>query len=207
MGKKRMDKRGTRKPLTKIKFLVEGSTERNYFKELLKDINYKLHIDIEDVTGGGYSSFTNNININKSIYDIVIIIADLDRTLKHTTEKKRLIDLIKLLEKENKKNNIFLTFENIETWFKATFDYRVSNLTSELGYQGSSKGKEDIYKRLKDKNASFEKGITKFKIEDLYYYKPDLTKGIKKENNIFKSQSNLIYFKNYLKDVLEVLNE
>ena len=36
MAKKRVDKRGTRKPITKIKFLVEGITEKFYFKELLK---------------------------------------------------------------------------------------------------------------------------------------------------------------------------
>lgn len=206
MGKRREDKRETRKQLTKIKFLVEGPTEKNYFKDLLKDINYKLHIDIEDVGGGGYSSFTNKININKVIYDIIIVIADLDRVSNHKNEKGNLKTLIKLIEKENKKNNIFLTFRNIETWIEATFDYRVSNLTSELGYTGSSKGKNDIYKRLKDKNARFENGISKFKKKDLYYYKPSLDKGVTQEVNIYKVQSNLMYFIDYLNDILKVLN-
>ena len=49
MAKKRADKRGTRKPITKIKFLVEGITEKFYFKELLKFKEYSAHLDIDDI--------------------------------------------------------------------------------------------------------------------------------------------------------------
>lgn len=205
MGKKRIDKRSTREPLNKIKFLVEGETEYYYFKSLLIDIGYKLHIDIENISGGGYFSFTKNITKNKLIYDIVIVIADLDRTYSHPNEKEKLTELIDLIKKENEKNNIFLTFENIETWLKATFDYPISDLTSELGYQGSSKGKDDIYRRLLNKNANFENALPKFKIDTLYFYKPTLKEGIKKEENLFRTQSNLIYFIDYLKNILKVI--
>lgn len=46
MAKKRIDKRGTREPLIRVKFLVEGATEKFYFKELLKYEEYSLHLDI-----------------------------------------------------------------------------------------------------------------------------------------------------------------
>ena len=47
MAKKRVDKRGTRKPITKIKFLVEGITEKFYFKELLKFKEYSVPVNMK----------------------------------------------------------------------------------------------------------------------------------------------------------------
>lgn len=144
MAKKRIDKRGTREPLIRVKFLVEGATEKFYFKELLRDEGYSLHLDIDDINGGGYFAFTREITKNKSLYDIVIVIADLDRASTHIGEKEKLSDLIILLEKLNIKNNIFLTYKNIETWQVATLPYKVNDLSSELGYSGKTKGKEEI---------------------------------------------------------------
>ena len=204
MAKKRIDKRGTREPLIRVKFLVEGATEKFYFKELLRDEGYFLHLDIDDINGGGYFAFTREITKNKSLYDIVIVIADLDRASTHIGEKEKLSDLIILLEKLNIKNNIFLTYKNIETWQVATLPYKVNDLSSELGYSGKTKGKEDIYQRLVDKGAIYTIAKTKFKESNLYYLKKELVKGIFNEENIVKTQSNLIYFLEYLKNVLEI---
>lgn len=204
MAKKRIDKRGTREPLIRVKFLVEGATEKFYFKELLRDEGYSLHLDIDDINGGGYFAFTREITKNKSLYDIVIVIADLDRASTHVGEKEKLSDLIILLEKLNIKNNIFLTYKNIETWQVATLPYKVNDLSSELGYSGKTKGKEDIYQRLVDKGAIYTIAKTKFKESNLYYLKKELVKGIFNEENIVKTQSNLIYFLEYLKNVLEI---
>lgn len=204
MAKKRIDKRGTREPLIRVKFLVEGATEKFYFKELLKYEGYSLHLDIDDINGGGYFAFTREITKNKSLYDIVIVIADLDRASTHIGEKEKLSDLIILLEKLNIKNNIFLTYKNIETWQVATLPYKVNDLSSELGYSGKSKGKEDIYQRLVDKGAIYTIAKTKFKESNLYYLKKELTKGTFNDENIAKIQSNLIYFLEYLKNVLEI---
>lgn len=204
MAKKRIDKRGTREPLIRVKFLVEGATEKFYFKELLRDEGYSLHLDIDDINGGGYFAFTREIIKNKSLYDIVIVIADLDRASTHIGEKEKLSDLIILLEKLNIKNNIFLTYKNIETWQVATLPYKVNDLSSELGYSGKTKGKEDIYQRLVDKGAIYTIAKTKFKESNLYYLKKELVKGIFNEENIVKTQSNLIYFLEYLKNVLEI---
>ena len=55
-----------------------------------------------------------------------------------------------------------------------------------------------------DKGAEFEIGQRKFKLENLYYTKQDLEKGKFKEENISKTQSNLIYFFEYLRDILEI---
>lgn len=204
MAKKRIDKRGTREPLIRVKFLVEGATEKFYFKELLRDEGYSLHLDIDDINGGGYFAFTREITKNKSLYDIVIVIADLDRASTHIGEKEKLSDLIILLEKLNIKNNIFLTYKNIETWQVATLSYKVNDLSSELGYSGKTKGKEDIYQRLVDKGAIYTIAKTKFKESNLYYLKKELVKDIFNEENIVKTQSNLIYFLEYLKNVLEI---
>lgn len=204
MAKKRIDKRGTREPLIRVKFLVEGATEKFYFKELLKYEGYSLHLDIDDINGGGYFAFTREITKNKSLYDIVIVIADLDRASTHIGEKEKLSDLIILLEKLNIKNNIFLTYKNIETWQVATLPYKVNDLSSELRYSGKSKGKEDIYQRLVDKGAIYTIAKTKFKESNLYYLKKELTKGTFNDENIAKIQSNLIYFLEYLKNVLEI---
>lgn len=184
MAKKRIDKRGTREPLIRVKFLVEGATEKFYFKELLRDEGYSLHLDIDDINGGGYFAFTREITKNKSLYDIVIVIADLDRASTHIGEKEKLSDLIILLEKLNIKNNIFLTYKNIETWQVATLPYKVNDLSSELGYSGKTKGKEDIYQRLVDKGAIYTIAKTKFKESNLYYLKKELVKGIFNEEKI-----------------------
>ncbi len=48
---------------------------------------------------------------NGSTYDIVIIIADLDRAEAHSHEIPALERLIRILEKANIKNNIFLTYK------------------------------------------------------------------------------------------------
>lgn len=55
-----------------------------------------------------------------------------------------------------------------------------------------------------DKGAEFEIGKRKFKLENLYYIKQGLEKGKFKEGNISKTQSNLIYFFEYLRDILEI---
>lgn len=128
----------------------------------------------------------------------------MDRASTHIGEKEKLSDLIILLEKLNIKNNIFLTYKNIETWQIATLPYKVNDLSSELGYSGKSKGKEDIYQRLVDKGAIYTIAKTKFKESNLYYLKKELTKGTFNDENIAKTQSNLIYFLEYLKNVLEI---
>lgn len=46
MAKKRIDKRGTKEPLIRVKFIVEGTTEKFYFKELLKYEGYSPHLNI-----------------------------------------------------------------------------------------------------------------------------------------------------------------
>lgn len=203
MGKKREDNRKTREAIIKVKFLVEGDSEKYYFKEFLKFKKCSISLDIENINGGGYFSFTKNIMKNKKLYDIVIVIADLDK-IENENEEKSLKELIELLEKLNIKNNIFLTFKNLETWQKATFPYKVKDLTIELGYRGTSKAKKDIYQRLVNKGATYEIGQKNFKEKDLYYLKKELKSGMINENNKYKVQSNLIYFLEYLKDVLNI---
>lgn len=93
MTKKRIDKRGTREPLIRVKFFVEGATEKFYFKELLKNEGYSLHLDIDNISGGGYFAFIRELTKNKSLYDIVIIIADLDRASTHVGEKENVMKI------------------------------------------------------------------------------------------------------------------
>ena len=80
----------------------------------------------------------------------------------------------------------------------------MNDLASELGYSGKSKGKEDIYQRLVAKGAIYTIAKKKFKENNLYYLKKGLNKGIFKEENTMKVQSNLTYLLEYLKDILNI---
>jgi hypothetical protein len=204
MAKKRIDKRGRRKLETRVQFLVEGDTEEYYFKSYLKDIKYQIKISIDNLKGGGYKAFLDKIYKNRSLYDVIIVITDLDRA-RELREKESLIKLIKLLQEENNRNNIFLTFKNIEDWQKATLNLKGKNFNEYLGYSGKTKGQPDIYARIKNKGGSFENATGKFKEENLFFIKKDFNKGLIIESNLMKNQSNLIYFKEYLNQ-LEVLN-
>jgi hypothetical protein len=194
----------TRKPNINIQFLLEGETEEYFFREYLKDSGYKLRIQIDTLRSGSYRNFITHIEKNKSIYDIVIIVADLDRASPPDNELDNLKKLIRLLEGENPKNNLFLTYENLETFFSACLPkLGTDNLETYLGYSKGSKGKEDIYDRLKRKDIDFKLAGSKFRENDLFYVKKNFIKGVIDENNIRKKQSNLTYFIEYIKNIVE----
>ena len=69
---------------------------------------------------------------------------------------------------------------------------------------GNLKEKKIFSKDLWIEGAKFEIGQRKFKLENLYYTKQGLEKGKFKEGNISKTQSNLIYFFEYLRDILKI---
>lgn len=195
-----MAKLEKRELLKNVVFLVEGETEKFYIGSLLKELNFKSKITISCMKGGGYRCFLDKIHKNKTIYDIIIVVADLDRAEHRPEELKTLKKLIELLKKENPLNNIFLTYKNIETWFVASLpSTMINSLNDYLGYKGSSKGRDDIFKRIKDKNGHIEIAKNKFKEDNLFFVKKDDKKGVLHEKNISKVQSNLIYFDDFLK--------
>lgn len=195
MARKKNKKRKLEKNIT---FLVEGITEKYYLSSLLDEFKYKKRKAIISLDGGGYKDFLNKIHKNKDIYDVIIVITDMDKASTITGEMKNLLELIKLLEKQNLNNNIFLTFKDIEEWMKKSLPSIKGSLIQYLGYSGSTKGKEDIYKRLSDKGGSFKLAKNKFKEENLFYIKKDESKGKIIKENKSKIQSNLMYFDEYL---------
>ena len=85
MAKKRIDKRGTREPITKIKFLVEGITEKFYFKD--GNINW-------------IKKYANNIYFKYLYYWFISPIGknQIDSYLIGSTQKALTIEAIKKLE-------------------------------------------------------------------------------------------------------------
>lgn len=202
-------KKESRNKITTIKFIVEGETEKQYFKEMFKDKNININSEIElsrgTRGGGGYKDFIKNIEKNRNVNDVVIVITDLDKATDKTkpTEKDNLNSLIKLLEKENMKNNIFLTLDDFETWIKSMFKNEPKNLSEFLGFGDNHKGKTNVYNSVIKKDGSFEIASKKFANENLYYTKKEFKKGKIEIDNLFLQQSNLTYFLEYIQKIIE----
>lgn len=202
MARLRKDKRGSKKTSLNIQFLVEGETEKYFIPDFLRNNGYSLKINITTMNGGGYFEFIKNIQKNSSTYDVIIVVTDLDRAGDLSGELPRLKQLISLLEKENDRNNIFLTYKDIETFIKACLPgIGGIDLDTYLGYKKGSKGKLDIYRRLQDKDIDFQKAKDTFKDNNLYYKKKDFVNSEFREDNIRKIQSNLLYFIDYINKV------
>jgi len=66
-----------------------------------------------------------------------------------------------------------------------------------------SKGESDIYRRLKGKDINFELANSAFREGSLYYKKKEFSKGEIVEENLRKKQSNLTYFREYIKKITD----
>lgn len=143
--------------------------------------------------------------VEELINEVCIVITDLDRAKKGTSfnkgEKGKLIGLIKTLEIKNKKNNIFLTYENIERFFVGTIPNAKKGDELEKHIKDYKKGDHKILEKLKKCNSNIENAKTYFNIEDLFYHKEDFNKVKPNENNIAKKQSSLVYFVQYIEKI------
>lgn len=138
------------------------------------------------------------IEKNSAILDVVIIVADLDRAAENLKEKQILQNLIKELEKQNIKNNIFLTYPRIEDWLIQYFSVYQKNLKL-YEFLKSSKGDIYLYDKLIQKSGNVDTAIQYYarRENDLFYMKKNYAKGKIEVDNLCKKQSNLYYILNY----------
>jgi hypothetical protein len=188
------------KTTEKILIICEGQTEESYINQLLKDFNLMTpNITIELASGGGYNNYKNYIERNKALYSIILVVCDLDRAAQHSAEKISLKSLIKLLQKENLKNNIFLSNPEIEVWFAACVGVKVEGLNA-LRYE---KGKT-VSKFLRANGGDYKKACKYFEGQDMYFEKRSFKRGIYKEKAITIPHSNLIYFIEYMEALIKI---
>ena len=90
----------SRRITKRIKILVEGKTEENYFKGFKEQPELKLYIKTVNMNGGGYSNFLKQLKKEgETGFLAIFIIIDLDKAL---IEKKALEELIKYCDAKNK---------------------------------------------------------------------------------------------------------
>lgn len=196
-------KRQARKPkklniLGNIAILCEGQTEEIYLKDLLKGFK---KIEVFSLEGGGYKPMDQELPRYEDRYEVLLLVCDLDRANNNRGEMIQLNRLIGHLQKINKKNNIFLTFENIEYWFSCCIGDK-SEGASIAALSGYKKGL-DALKFLKENNATYDKGVNLLKNQepsDYYFYKrsPNIKESPKTEN-VGVYQSTLWYLLDYIK--------
>lgn len=188
------------KTTEKIHIICEGVTEKHYIEQLIKEFNLMTdNITIESLGGGGYTSIKNNIEKNRRLYNIVIIVCDLDRATQKKNEKLNLKALINLIENENLKNNIFLNCPEIEVWIAANIGVSSADL-QQLGYEKGN----TVCRFLRTQRGSYERACEHFAAVNLYYEKRSFKKGIYKEEAMSIPHSNLVYFVDYMKMLVKI---
>ncbi|WP_302791810.1 RloB domain-containing protein [Dialister invisus] len=181
-----------------IAILCEGSTEEFYLKDLLKELK---KVDIYSLEGGGYKPMEYSLSQYKDRYEVLLLVCDLDRANNNAGEMIQLNKLIRSLQNINVKNNIFLTFKNIEYWFSCCIGNNAidASITTVPGYRKGS----DAFKFLKRNGATYDQGKALLKNQDIssyYFYKvnPNIKASPKRENvGVF--QSTLWYLLDYIK--------
>ncbi|PAF51993.1 RloB domain-containing protein [Helicobacter sp. 13S00477-4] len=187
-----MSKNRTKK--RKVKILCEGESEKYYLTALLESLksdNYDIAVQ------NNYKTLNNLIQKNEKIYDIVIVVIDLD-IAKDKQELEYLKRLINTLKKRKDKSHIFLTHFDFEDWLRYHFKpfLRKDKLAQRLGCKNPQelKSKQNIYKIIQSKDGDIKNAEEYFKNLPLF---------CSRELKIFQeyqntTQSNLYYFRDYM---------
>lgn len=198
-----------KRPLGKsVLILVEGKkTEMNVIpNHVVKAAYPHLSINYGNYNGGGYIDIQNWITRHSASLDIVLVICDLDRAESGQNEQDTLCSVIHFLEKNNIKNNIFLTYPAFEDWLLHGLPFtQFRELYQCLGYQNirSQKADKNLWVHFIKKGGTWETSKTWFKSKPLFYEKKDFQVGKINKDYISQPQSSLYYFDEYLK----LLNE
>lgn len=184
----------------KMLLLCEGDTEEAFFRHELK--GYR-NIEVVNVGGGGYKRIADKLAENKDLYRIFLVVCDLDKAHKNPDEMSRLGEVIKWLQTNGGENNIFLTYENFECWVAAYIGINISDdynkVLDNLGYK---KG-EAVVRFLQDHEGDTNKARELFASIDAteyFFWKEGMKwKASYNKANSGRRQSNLVYFFDYLK--------
>ncbi len=195
------------KTATKLLIICEGDTDAQMIKGMIRNSSIDSHnIDYEILEGKGYFSFDEIFSKNKGLYKIVFYVTDLDRACKLEAEKKRLKANIRLLFKENKFNNVFLSYPEIEVYIAAGINLSVAkngrkeDIAGELEALGYKKG-AGAFKFFNNNNGS-NKNAEDILDNGFYINKRNEKIPAYNDECINKNQSNLINFIDYLSYVL-----
>ncbi|PAF53820.1 hypothetical protein BKH42_03570 [Helicobacter sp. 13S00482-2] len=189
------------KNIRKIFILCEGKTEEIYLKGLFDGFLPSSRYALNSTKKNSYKNFQYLIQRSEKLYDIFIVIMDLDRAKADETEYKHLEKLISVIKKRKNKSHIFLTHSNFEDWLRHHFKppIKKEKLAEKLGCKdtGELKSKEDIFQIIQNTGGSIENAEKYFK---------DLALFCDKDLNIHKNnknslQSNLFYFRKHIEAI------
>lgn len=100
-----------------IHFIVEGQTEEYYLKHFIEEyLSDEFVFKIKNIKNGNYKSFIDILEQYRGTLIPVFVVADLDRAVNNNAKLKYLKTLCAKLSYTNKYSNIFLTYENFETF-------------------------------------------------------------------------------------------
>lgn len=196
---KRNRSRRRLKTTVTVNIACEGISERVYIENLLKEYGlFTPNITVSNLEGKGMLPTISYFENNEKLYKIFIFIIDLDRAKQKEIELRNLNKLIDKVEKSNIKNNLFLSNPNFEVFVAASIGIDYEKL-----YLNDYQKGNGVYKFIKSNSGDYEKAISN--LPDKYYYdKKDLDKkGNKKVENLEVNHSNLVYFIDYMKRLLE----
>lgn len=188
------------KTTEKVLIICEGETEQCYINQLLRDFNLTTaNITVDHVGGGGYTNIRHYIERNRALYSIILVVCDLSRAAHKMTEKQRLKSLIRLIEDENLKNNIFLNSPEIEVWIAACVGADPRELQG-LGYEKGN----TVGRFLREYNGNYWQACKYFEHASMYFEKRDFRRGTYNEESLSTPHSNLVYFIEYMKALIRI---
>ncbi len=185
-----------------VNIACEGISEKTYIENILKEYNLlTANITITNLEGKGMLPFISYYEKNEKLYRVFIFVIDLDRARQKDIELRNLNRLIDKLEKNNLRNNVFLSNPDFEVFVSAAIGIRYDEIWETKYVKGNG-----VYKFIKDNGGSYEKAVAN--LGDKFYYEKQYTnkKGSKNKENLNINHSNLVYFIDYMGELLEGRN-
>ena len=196
--KRKRTKRKLKTTVT-INIACEGISEKSYIEGLLKEYNlFTPNITISNLGGKGMLPFISYFENNEKLYRIFIFIIDLDRARQKEIEFTNLNKLIDKVEKSNVKNNVFISNPDFEVFVVAAIGIDYDDLWNTKYEKGNG-----VYQFIKENDGTYDRALKN--LNNLFYYdKQDVNKkGSKNKENLNINHSNLVYFTDYMKKLLE----
>lgn len=196
--KRKRTKRKLKTTVT-INIACEGISEKSYIEGLLKEYNlFTPNITISNLGGKGMLPFISYFENNEKLYRIFIFIIDLDRARQKEIEFTNLNKLIDKVEKSNVKNNVFISNPDFEVFVAAAIGIDYDDLWNTKYEKGNG-----VYQFIRENDGTYERAVEN--LNNLFYYdKQDVDKkGSKNKENLDINHSNLVYFTDYMKKLLE----
>lgn len=188
----------TKKPKIKITILTEGKIEKSYLQKFKNEhLGDEFVFKFENLKSGNYSEFSTKLEEYRGTENIIFVVVDLDRAVNNTVELENLKQMCQKIKYINEKCNIFLTYENFETFLSAHFD-KCSDICQYLNIDKKDiKNDENIYEKIIRNKGKYENTLQNLSKENLCYCKSDFQHTELDTNKISFKQSGLMLLKEY----------